>query len=517
MFRDTICQYAKAGYAGAVRRQPRGAPRRDARSTPPRKLNGDRPVWRWSLTEGWVNHDGQVQQVTDPVMALGQVPSLPEDSFLILRDLHFFLDAPEVIRKLRDILPLCKATGRVLVFVSPRLHLPVELQKDITVLDFSLPDREAVGTILDGLIESVQDGGTTVEVTDRTALLDAALGLTVSEAENAFALALVKHKNFNDDAIKTVHAGESADDQEERHPRIRPGAERRPERGRGPRGAEGVAPRPAVDTSPTKRRRSACRQATRHPAVRRVGLRQVPHPEVHRVRVAAAPAPPGRGQRDGLAGRTVRGADADRPGPGRGDGPLHPVDRRSRQGAGRGRVVREHGRRDHEPRDREAPHLDAGTQEARVRRHDRQQHQRFAEQFPELLRKGGRFDEVFFVDLPTLEERVEIFAVQIARKNRDPKQFDLARLATLTEGFSGAEIEECVTLGLLTAFDKGRDLKTEDIERATSTITPLSLLAKDSHRRAPHLGQGPGEVRRRGGRQGRDQAAAEGLSVPADY
>jgi SpoVK/Ycf46/Vps4 family AAA+-type ATPase len=104
---------------------------------------------------------------------------------------------------------------------------------------------------------------------------------------------------------------------------------------------------------------------------------------------------------------------------------------------------------------------------------------RFAEQFPELLRKG-RFDETFFVDLPTPEERVEIVTVQIARKARDPQDFSLATLVSVTEGFSGAEIEAVVDGGLLTAFEAGRDLTTADLVAAAKDLTPLALLAKDS-------------------------------------
>src|SRR4029078_7022534 len=62
---------------------------------------------------------------------------------------------------------------------------------------------------------------------------------------------------------------------------------------------------------------------------------------------------------------------------------------------------------------------------------------------PELLRKG-RFDEIFFVDLPTTEARISIFRIHLKKRKRDPEEFDLPALAAAAEGYSGAEIEQAV-------------------------------------------------------------------------
>src|SRR5207247_5312332 len=84
---------------------------------------------------------------------------------------------------------------------------------------------------------------------------------------------------------------------------------------------------------------------------------------------------------------------------------------------------------------------------------------------PELMRKG-RFDEIFFVDLPAEDERDEIFEIHIRKRGRDPGQFDLKRLALEAEGFSGAEIEQVVIASLYDAYDDGgRDIVMEDMVR----------------------------------------------------
>jgi SpoVK/Ycf46/Vps4 family AAA+-type ATPase len=97
---------------------------------------------------------------------------------------------------------------------------------------------------------------------------------------------------------------------------------------------------------------------------------------------------------------------------------------------------------------------------------------------PELLRKG-RFDEIFFVDLPSLEERHSIWKIHIARAStpthkRDPADFDISALAEATEGYSGAEIEESVKAALYDAFDQGMDLTTEGLLSAVEETVPLS-------------------------------------------
>jgi ATP-dependent 26S proteasome regulatory subunit len=93
---------------------------------------------------------------------------------------------------------------------------------------------------------------------------------------------------------------------------------------------------------------------------------------------------------------------------------------------------------------------------------------------PELLRKG-RFDEIFFVDLPDLEARHAIFSIHLKKRKRDPKKFDLDNLAQASEGFSGAEIEQAVVSGLHDAFAAGQELTTGHVLAALQNSPPLSV------------------------------------------
>lgn len=93
---------------------------------------------------------------------------------------------------------------------------------------------------------------------------------------------------------------------------------------------------------------------------------------------------------------------------------------------------------------------------------------------PELLRKG-RFDEIFFVDLPGREVRREIFAIHLEKRGRDPAAFDLDALSDAADGYSGAEIEQAVIGGLHEAFSRGQDLANGHIEATLAASPPLSV------------------------------------------
>ncbi len=101
---------------------------------------------------------------------------------------------------------------------------------------------------------------------------------------------------------------------------------------------------------------------------------------------------------------------------------------------------------------------------------------------PEFLRKG-RFDEVFFVDLPTRTERRQILELHIRRRITSPEaagdfaldEVVLDQLVELSEGYSGAEIEQSTVVALFEAFAEQRSVQAEDFARALSTMVPLSV------------------------------------------
>jgi len=94
---------------------------------------------------------------------------------------------------------------------------------------------------------------------------------------------------------------------------------------------------------------------------------------------------------------------------------------------------------------------------------------------PELVRKG-RFDEIFFVDLPNIEIRNSILAIHLANRNQPLKNFDMDQLTKATEGFSGAEIEQAIVSSLYAAHAKSEPLATGHLRTEISQTRPLSIV-----------------------------------------
>ena len=107
---------------------------------------------------------------------------------------------------------------------------------------------------------------------------------------------------------------------------------------------------------------------------------------------------------------------------------------------------------------------------------------------PELLRKG-RFDEIFFVDLPTRDERMAIFRIHLRLRKQNADNFDLAALADATEGFSGAEIEQAVISALYRSLQKKQPLSVDAVIEAVSSTTPLSVSRAEDVQRVQEIGK----------------------------
>jgi SpoVK/Ycf46/Vps4 family AAA+-type ATPase len=98
---------------------------------------------------------------------------------------------------------------------------------------------------------------------------------------------------------------------------------------------------------------------------------------------------------------------------------------------------------------------------------------------PEQIRQG-RFGQVVFVDLPTPEDRADIFRVHLRKRGRDPEAFDLEELADASDGFAGAEIEAAVKGAVLDAFmDETREVTTADVLQRVRSIRPTSAVKRE--------------------------------------
>ena len=185
-------------------------------ATDPVRVRTSRNLVTWSLTEGLVRPDGtRLEESNRPEHALRQALHTEEATVFVFRDLHPFLGDgqrpgdPAVVRLLRDVCAAFKSgpVARSLVLVSPTLHLPVELEKDVAVVDFPLPRVGEIRALLDDMIRSnIGSGRLTVTLDDagRDRLATTARGLTLQEAENAFARAMVTGVTLSEADVDAV-------------------------------------------------------------------------------------------------------------------------------------------------------------------------------------------------------------------------------------------------------------------------------------------------------------------------
>lgn len=417
----------------------------------------------------WSSHRGldpQAPAAKAPAALLDALRSAPAPFLAVALDFHQALESPAVARQLRDLLPRLAAEGRCLAIVAPRLEVPPGLSADTAVIRLPLPDDVE----LSALLEAVRAGAAppaspplTPEVRHRA--LVAARGLAEGQARRAFTRALrrdpalgpagvaaisgeKKRLLARDLGLELVESPEQPEElgglvtfkawMAERALAFAPDASRwglPPPRGVLLVGVQGCG-------------KSLAAKA----AAARLG---VPILRLDLPRVLGAQS----GAEEGLA-RALEAAEA-----------LAPValwvDEIEKGFAGSApgdgaepRAARLLGAFSTWLQERKGPVFVVATANDVSRLP------------PELLRRG-RFDELFFVDLPDLDARVEILTLHLRRRGREPGELDVGAIAEQCADYSGAELEQVVVGGLHRAYALGRPLETADLRRVAQDLVPL--------------------------------------------
>jgi len=414
----------------------------------------------------------------DPVDALETIRTRQEPSIYLLKDFSFFLSpqyekASKVMRKLRDLTNSLRTTYTTIILLSPRLFLPPELEKETSVLDFDLPDMTELGGLLEQAITALKNHpDIKIDLTEaqREAVIKAALGLTYDEAENVFARCVVEKQGFD---VEDILAEKKQIIRKSGTLEYYEATERIENIGGLHILKEWLDRRALAFTEKAKEFGlpapkgvlllgvQGCGKSLTAKAV--ASLWQMP---LLRLDVGSIFT--------GLVGaseenvrRAIKLAEAVSPA-------VLWVDEIEKGLSG----------------SRSSGQLDAGVTARVFATITTWLQEKTKPVFvvatandisalpPELLRKG-RFDEIFFIDLPDEEERREIFAIHLKKRKREPKKFDIARLAKESEGFSGAEIEQVVISSLYDAFEQDRDIATKDIVGSLHETVPLSVTMKE--------------------------------------
>ena len=417
----------------------------------------DATVAVWSSARGL---DPLSPSARSPLAAVEAVLKAPAPLLAVLLDFHEALADPRVARRVRDALPQLAAEGRCLAVVAPRLSVPDGLSADTAVLRLPLPSEGELEALLSGAT-----AGRPVEPASRHRLLSAARGLTESQAKRAFLRALradpalgpsaavlvqeeKKRVLSRDMGLELVESDQSEADLGGLEAFKAWMAER----------AMSFAPEARTFGLPPPRGvllvgvQGCGKSLAAKVAASQLG---VPLLRLDLPRVLGA----GEGAEENLA-RALAAAEAIAPvavwvdeiekgfagsGPGQG---------------GEARAARLLGSFSTWLQERVGAVFAVATANDVSRLP------------PELLRRG-RFDELFFVDLPDAAARRSILEVHLRKRGRDPATFDLAVLAEACEHFSGAELEQVVVGALHRAFAGGRELETADLRRVAQDLVPL--------------------------------------------
>lgn len=448
-----------------------------------------REAYVWTQTNGFVNlaTGKTVSNTKAPLQALEFVEVYDKDAVFIMKDMHVYFGIQgrsvsyDLIRKMRDIIPIFHdtETRKNIIFVSPRLVLPDDMEKEISVFDFPLPSVTEIMELLDELIvENELDAGC-LPYEDREKLAKSALGLTLQEAENAFARAIVSNRGLDSSAIQIIF--------DEKNQVIKKNGIL--EFIKSNYTIHDIGGLESLKAWLLKRNNSWLDSARRYniPAPKGVLITGVPGcgKSLTAKAMSAIWNLPllkldvGKifsgivGSSEENMRRAIATAEAVAPS-------ILWIDEIEK-----GISVTD-------------PSLDSGIASRVLGTFLTWMQEKTAPVFviatanninalpTELLRKG-RFDEIFFVDLPTAAERRKIFEVHLRKKvvnsevGRDiiVNHALLEELANLTEGFVGAEIEQVVIAALYEAFFNQRNLTVADLKVAIKGTVPLAITQRE--------------------------------------
>ena len=437
-------------------------------------------VFEWSYSTGIVPAGTSIQSqkqrnpaTKEPLAALDQVIEQVEPAIFVFKDFHPFLSKTNfaVTRKLKEIALHLKNSFKTIILISPTLEIPTELEKEITVLNHPLPSREDLDDLLETILADVKhlkQVQCEINGADRGRLLQAALGLTLGEAENAFAKILIKDGRLSADNVGEIFA--------EKQQIIRKSGlleyyatnEKFENVGGLSMLKAWLTKRAAAFTDDAREFGlpspkgilllgvQGCGKSLSAKAVS--NLWQLPLLRFDMGRMFGSFV----GSSEENVRRAITVAESVAPA-------ILWVDEIDKAFAGSqssgatdgGTTARVFGTFLTWLSEKTAPVFVVATAND------------ISQLPPELMRKG-RLDEIFFVDLPSREERVEIFRIHLTRRGREAAKFDLEAFVDASFDFSGAEIEESINSALYDAFYARQPLASEHVLSALAETVPLA-------------------------------------------
>ncbi len=430
-----------------------------------------RPCLTWDVADGFQLLSGNAAppaSVRDPLGALEQIENAADPPLFVLKDFHELWNNPQVKRKLRSAAQRLRYSKKSLLVLTPNGKVPPELRDDAVITELPPPSAAELDAVLEQLLKTP---GVRNDLTPlgREKLVQAALGLTLAQAQRVFARCVVRNGTLDERDIDEVTEEKKQIIRESEALEFYSASET----------PDDVGGLDVLKQWLRLRERAFTQEARAYglPAPKGIALLGIPgtgksltakmiggmwHLPLLRLDVGALFGSL-VGESEERARRALRLAETVAP-------CVVWIDEMekalSHGGLDSGTSTRVFGTILTWMQEKTAPCFVVATAND------------ISSLPPELLRKG-RFDEIFFLDLPTQEEREAIFAVHLRKRKRLPQDFDLHLLAQQSAGYVGAEIEQAIIDAMYVGFDAGRDITTQDILEALKRQVPLSVSQRE--------------------------------------
>ncbi|WP_121969150.1 AAA family ATPase [Leptolyngbya sp. BC1307] len=431
-----------------------------------------RRMYTWTMTHGMVEYGqeggaGQQNNTVSPQAAINWTMRQKEPSIFVFKDLHPFKDSPEVTRSLRDAIEGFRGTQKTIVLMSPVQEIPIELEKEVVVLDFRLPNMSELNQVLSAELEKSRTTSITTE--GREKLLKAALGLTRDEAEKVFRKSRVMAGQLTEGEVDIVLSEKK---QLIRRNGILDYIEE-------DETIDSVGGLEELKHWLKQRSNAFTERAREYGLPQPKGMLILGVPGCGKSLIAKTTArlwglpllrlDMGRVYDGSMVGRSeanlrnaLRTAESISPA-------VLFIDEIDKAFAGSAGSADSDGGTSSRifgsfltwMQEKTSPVFVIATANR-------------VERLPSEFLRKGRFDEIFFVDLPNEEERKEIFKIHLGKRRSDIERFDFDQLSKVCEGFSGAEIEQGLISAMYEAFAQGREFTQLDIIAAIRATMPLS-------------------------------------------
>jgi len=426
----------------------------------------------WDVADGFrvLNGKGDLNfSARDPLTALEQVEKADGEQLFVLRDFHECWGNAQVKRKLRSVAQRLKYTKKSIVVTTPTRSLPDELKDETVVVELPPPDVSDLESVLDSLTSG---SGVKVDLTagGREKLVQAALGMTASQARRVFAKAIVSDRILDDRHIEMVTREKKEVIRESEALEFFATTET----------LDDVGGLDVLKHWLAQRERGFTQSAADYGLRSPRGIALIGIPGTGKSLTAKVIAGLWRqplvrldvgalfgslvGQTEERTDRALRLAEAVAPCVVW----IDEMDKALAHGGGdSGTSTRVFQRILTWMQEKTAPCFVVGTAND-------------IDALPPELTRKGRFDEIFFLDLPNTAERADIVRVHLRKRGRLAVNFDIDRLAACSAGYVGAEIEQAIVDAMVVGFnDDAREFNTADIERSLGRQVPMSRSAHE--------------------------------------